>query len=165
MENKYNIMITYGGDGDFRFTVKRIGEITITKTKPVYIYNVDANVINNLRELRRLLLEITIGAKPDGAFKVYNFDDYADIRRPMTNKIKESDALSNSDISSILKGAKEPEIIDVLETVETDEIVEEPEETVEEIIEEPVVEEPKEEVKKPSTTKKKSSKKKSNKKK
>ena len=146
MENKYNIMITYKGDGDFRFTVKRIGEVTITKTKPVYIYNVDANVINNLRELRRLLLEITIGAKPDGAFKVYNFDDYVDLRRPMTHKVKESDALSNSDISAILKGAKEPEVI---------------EEKVEEVKEEPV----KEEVKKPSTTKKKSTKKKSSKKK
>ena len=120
------------------------------RQKPVYIYNVDANVINNLRELRRLLLEVSIGAKPDGAFKVYNFDDYADVRKPITNRIKESDVLSNSDISSILKGAKEPEIIEEDKEVPTEEVKEEP---------------VKEEVKKPSTTKKKSAKKKSSKKK
>ena len=151
MENKYNIMITYKGDGDFKFVVKRIGEITITKTKPVYIYNVDANVINSLRDLRRLLLEVTIGAKPEGAYKVYNFDDYVDARRIFSRKVADNtETLSNADISSILKGATEPEVV---------------EEKIEEVTEEPVKEEaPKQAPKKPSTSKKKSTKKKSNKK-
>lgn len=157
MENKYNIMITYKGDGDFKFVVKRIGEITITKTKPVYIYNVDANVINSLRDLRRLLLEVTIGAKPEGAYKVYNFDDYMDARRVFSRKVADNtETLSNADISSILKGATEPEVVETKEVVE---------EKAEEVTEEPVKEEaPKQAPKKPSTSKKKSTKKKSNKK-
>lgn len=144
MENKYNIMITYRGDGDFKFVVRRIGEVLITKTKPVYIYNVTADVIGSLRELRRLLLDVTIGAKPDGAYKVYDFNDYIDQNRVLSRRVPESSALSNEDISSILKGATTPEVV---ETKPKEENKEEVKTT-----------------KKPSTTKKKSTKKKTSKK-
>lgn len=73
--NTYNVLIKYLGEGEFKFAVKKIGEVSISKDKPVYIYNADVDVINGLRTLRRMLIEITIGAKPNGAFKVYNLEE------------------------------------------------------------------------------------------
>lgn len=107
MEDRYNILITYSGDGDFRFMVKRIGEVSISKTRPVYIYNVTAGVINDLRTLKRLLLNVAIGAKPDGAFKVYDFNDYTAMPKAVPGQkpnLTHAEPISNSEISSILKG-------------------------------------------------------------
>lgn len=108
MEDKYNILITYSGDGDFKFIVKRLGEISIAKNKPVYIYNVPSSVINDLRTLRRLLLTVTIGAKPEGAFRIYNFEDYIAMPRAVPgqrpNLVAKDNPLSNAEITAILKG-------------------------------------------------------------
>lgn len=110
MNNKYNVMITYNGDGIFKFYIRKIGEVEISKTKPIYIYNADVDTINNLRELKRLLINITIGAKPTGAFRIFNMDDY---ETPKNVQIKEHvnsnynpEPISNAEISSILKSGK-----------------------------------------------------------
>lgn len=145
MEDKYNILITYSGDGDFKFMVRRIGEVIISRNKPVYIYNAPANVINELRILRRLLLNVIIGAKPAGAYKVYDYNDYTEMPRAiagMRPNLAKAEPISNGEIASILKGGNKPA---------------EPEK-----VEEPKKEEAKEE--KPKTTKK-STKKKTSKKK
>lgn len=148
--NSYNILINYKGDGDFKFIIKRIGEVTITKQRPIYIYNATVEVINDLRTLRRLLLEVTIGAKPTGAYKVYDYNDYTDMPKAFVGRkpnLKNTEPMSNSDISAILKGGSK---------------VEEPiiEETKEEVKPEP---DKKPEVKKQTNNKKKSTNKKSTK--
>ncbi|MBO7615043.1 MAG: hypothetical protein J6T15_05045 [Bacilli bacterium] len=116
MEDKYNILITYSGDGDFKFIVRRIGEIIISKTRPVYIYNVTADVVNDLRPLRRLLLNVSIGSKPDGAYKVYDFDNYTNMPKAFVGQrpnFVEHAPITNAEISSILKsGTKGPEVIE-----------------------------------------------------
>lgn len=120
MENKYNILITYAGDGDFKFIVKKIGEISISRQKPVYIYNVDAGVINDLRTLKRLLLNVSIGAKPTGAYKIYDFDDYTAMPRAVVGQrpnIASAEPISNSEISSILKGGSAAPVIENTEDV------------------------------------------------
>ena len=40
MNGKYNVLINYLGDGDFKFTVKKIGEVVISKTRPVYTLSI-----------------------------------------------------------------------------------------------------------------------------
>ena len=67
MNSKYNVLVNYLGDGEFKFSVKRIGEVSISKERPVFIYNADVEVINSLRTLKRMLIDITIGGKPTGA--------------------------------------------------------------------------------------------------
>lgn len=151
-ENKYNILITYRGDGDFKFVVKKIGEVSISKGKPVYIYNVDAGVINDLRTMKRLLLDVSIGSKPDGAYKIYNFDNYTSMPKAVPGQrpnLVNAEPISNNEISQILRGGSTPEP-----------------EVVPEV--KPVKEEPKEEPKeesKPKATKKTTTKKKTTKKK
>ena len=162
--NKYNILITYAGDGEFKFNISRIGEVSISKQKPIYIYNVTAEVITNLRPLKRLLLLVTIGAKPTGAYKIYDYDNYTPMpkaiigRRP--NMVAEP--VSNSEIASILRGGSEAPAIE--EEVKEEAPVVEAEEVKEETpVTEPVKEEApakKTTTKKKSTSKKKTSKKK-----
>ena len=115
MNNKYNVMITYSGEGSLRFKVRKIGEIEISAGKPVYIYNADVDMINNLRELRKILISINIGAKPTGAYRVYNLDDYVMAQTVVgakTNRIVEKEPLSNDEISSILSSGATPEVIE-----------------------------------------------------
>ncbi len=153
MENKYNILITYAGDGDFKFIVKRIGEISISKQRPVYIYNVDSGVINDLRVLKRLLLNVAIGAKPTGAYKIYDYNDYTAMPKAIIGQrpnLTNVEPISNNEISSILKGGS---------AAPTEEINNEPEETEDKKVEDVK----KEEVK--DTKPKTSNKKKTNKKK
>lgn len=172
MNNKYNILITYSGDDEFRFMIKRIGEVSITRTRPVYIYNADVDTINNLRLLRRMLIEIKIGAKPEGAYKIYNLDDYNRKEKVLHRDINlakpSEDILSNAEVKSILKNhgpiveetVEEP--VEELNTVEVEEIETEP--IVESEVTEPETPE-KEEVIEPvkKSTNKKSNKKKSKK--
>lgn len=112
MNNKYNVMITYQGAGTFKFSIRKIGEVEIEKGRPVYIYNADVDTINNLRALRRMLIDIKIGAKPTGAFRIFNMDDYvsaktAQVRDRVGNNYK-AEPISNAEISSILKSGNSP---------------------------------------------------------
>ena len=155
MENKYNVLINYLGEGEFKFIVKKIGEVSITRHRPVYIYNADVDTINNLRTLRRLLIEITIGAKPSGAYKIYNLDEInREKDRLFDNRVSADrrgyESVSNNEVKSILSSGTNGPIME--ETVEVKEPVKEEIKT----------EEPKKEVKK--TTTKKSTTKKSTKK-
>lgn len=107
MNNKYNVMVTYRGEGTFTFKLRKIGDVEIASHRPVYIYNADIDTINNLRILKRMLIDINIGAKPTGAFRIFNMNDYEipqniQIREHIANSYKEP--ISNEEISSILKG-------------------------------------------------------------
>jgi len=140
MQEKYNVFIRYSGDDEFKFVVKKIGEVSISKNRPVYIYNADLDIIESLRLLRRMHIEVTIGAKPAGAFKIYNLEDYdrkaerlADKRVVMDRRGYEP--VSNDEISSILSSANNGPIE---EEPKIEEPVVEPEEPK---IEEPKVEE------------------------
>ena len=105
MTPKYNILITYDGDGDFKFRIRKIGDVTITRTQPIYIYNATMDVINDMRQLKRMLVNTTIGAKPTGAYKISNYDEYLAVTsgsvRPEVKRVTE---VTNEDISNILKG-------------------------------------------------------------
>ena len=134
MKNKYNVLIKYSGDSEFKFVIKKIGEVSITKTRPVYIYNADVDTINNLRALRRMLIEITIGAKPTGAYKIYNMDDFNKSQdalkdaRIVADRRGFNEAVSNNEVKSILSsGTNGPIEIDepIKKDTKTEEVIEE----------------------------------------
>lgn len=160
MNSKYNVLINYKGEGEFKFAIRRIGEVSITRDKPVYIYNADVETINNLRQLRRMLIEITIGTKPDGAFKVLNLEDYKKDLTHTSNQrfpfVEKAEAVSNNEVKSILSsgssGPIEIEEDKIVSITPTDDAKDE------EVVEEVKVTKPK------RTTKKSSSKKKTSKK-
>jgi len=107
MDSKYNVLINYKGEGEFKFTVKKVGEVSITKDKPVFLYNADVDTIDNLRQLRRMLIEIAIGAKPNGAYKILDLDDYNREASLLNDKRyvidrRGTEAISNNEVKSIL---------------------------------------------------------------
>ena len=70
--NLYNVLITYSGEGAFKFYIAGIGEVEITSRKPIFLYNANVQVINNLRLLRRSLISIKINGSPEGAYKIFD---------------------------------------------------------------------------------------------
>ena len=108
MTNKYNVLVNYLGDSESKIVVKKKGDVSISHSRPVYFYNMDSDMINDLRVLRRMLIEIKIGAKPDGAYKIYNLDDYNREKERLNDTRVEYDrrgheAVSNDEVSNILK--------------------------------------------------------------
>jgi len=75
--NLYNVLITYSGEGAFKFYIAGIGEVEITSYRPIFLYNASVQVINDLRMLKRSLVNIKINGSPEGAYKIF---DLANIR-------------------------------------------------------------------------------------
>lgn len=75
--NLYNVLITYSGEGAFKFYIAGIGEVEITPRRPIFLYNAGVQVINDLRLLKRSLVNIKINGSPEGAYKIF---DLANIR-------------------------------------------------------------------------------------
>lgn len=70
MENLYNARLTFKGDGNFTFTLPNYGDLTIYEGKDVYVKGLTTNGVEALRQLRPLLLDHKLNAKPDGCYKV-----------------------------------------------------------------------------------------------
>ena len=139
MTNKYNVLVNYNGDGDFKFAINGLGEVSISKDKPIYIQNATLNTIEGLRVLRRMLIEIKIGVKPDGAYKIYNLEEVKSAKEKTAKSKFDFDrrgteTVSTNEISSILKSGnngpivlEEDQVVSITPTndVEDEEIVEE----------------------------------------
>lgn len=70
MENLYNAKLTFKGEGNFTFTLPGYGDLTIYAGKDIYVKGLTVNGVEALRQLRPLLLEHKLNAKPDGCYKV-----------------------------------------------------------------------------------------------
>lgn len=146
--NLYNVLITYSGEGAFKFYIAGIGEVEITSYRPIFLYNASVQVINDLRLLRRSLITIKINGSPEGAYKIF---DLANIRSKVDRNAGSISQKPN--IEEIKNELKEEIKEDVRKEVE-EELKKEAE------VKETKVEEVKSEAPKKATSKKKSSKKK-----
>ena len=70
MNNLYNAKICFKGEGNFTFTLPNYGELTVYNGKDIYIKGLTVSAVELLRQLRPLLLEHTLNAKPDGCYRV-----------------------------------------------------------------------------------------------
>ena len=86
--NLYNVLVTYAGEGAFKFYISGIGEVEITSWRPIFLYNASVQVINDLRLLKRSLINIKINGSPEGAYKIF---DLASIKSKLNRK---SDVIS-----------------------------------------------------------------------
>ena len=146
--NLYNVLITYSGEGAFKFYIAGIGEVEITSYRPIFLYNASVQVINDLRLLRRSLITIKINGSPEGAYKIF---DLANIRSKVDRNAGSISQKPN--IEEIKNELKEEIKEDVRKEVE-EELKKEAE------VKETKVEEIKSDAPKKTTSKKKSSKKK-----
>lgn len=70
MENLYNARLTFKGEGNFTFTLPNYGDLTIYEGRDIYVKGLTTNGVEALRQLRPLLLDHKLNAKPDGCYKV-----------------------------------------------------------------------------------------------
>lgn len=74
MENVYNVKLSFKGEGNFTFTLPKYGELTIYAGRDIYIKGLSVAGVEALRQLRPLLLEHQLNAKPDGCYKVIDLE-------------------------------------------------------------------------------------------
>ena len=68
MENLYNARLTFKGEGNFTFTLPNYGDLTIYEGRDIYVKGLTTNGVEALRQLRPLLLDHKLNAKPDGCY-------------------------------------------------------------------------------------------------
>lgn len=167
MNSRYNVLINYLGENTFKFVLKKVGEISISKDKPVYVYGADIETINHLRTLRRMLIEIKIGAKPEGAYKIYNMENIDREKERLKDTRVEYDrrgyeTVSSNDIKSILSSGTNGPIEIEATKIKSISGVDNDEDIKGDIVDEVKVVEPKKEEKQ-KTTKKRGTRKKNTK--
>ena len=80
MENTYNVRISFKGEGNFQFTLPGYGELTIYSGRDVFVKDLSVSGVETLRQLRPLMLEHKLNAKPDGCYRVI---DLSKTNRPV----------------------------------------------------------------------------------
>lgn len=70
MENLYNAVLTYKGEGSLTFSLPKYGELTVYKGRDIYVKGLNVSAVEELRKLKSLLLEHKLNGKPDGCYKV-----------------------------------------------------------------------------------------------
>lgn len=113
---RYNIRISFSGEDSLKFVLGVVGEIIIYAGKDIYVEGVTASLIESLRSLRQLGLNIVIGGKADGCYKSYNMANY--IPRTLRPEIPVSNKVSTADVKDIISQTS----ADLEETEEVDEI-------------------------------------------
>lgn len=154
MSNTYNAKLSFKGEGNFSFTLPGYGELTIYSGKDIYVKGLTVNGVEALRQLRPLLLDHQLNAKPDGCYKVLDLTNYTNKPVQTFERAYKEPAKSVADLKAELIKSNGPIVED--EPV-IEEVKEEKTEEVKEELNKEKTEEVKEEVK--PTIKKKNNKK------
>ena len=88
MEKVYNAKLSFKGDGNFSFVLPNYGELTIYKNRDIYVKGLTVNGVEALRQLRPLLLEHQLNAKPDGCFRVIDLNTMSTKVKALENRIQ-----------------------------------------------------------------------------
>lgn len=157
MENLYNAKLSFKGEGNFTFTLPTYGELTVYAGKDIYVKGLNVTGVETLRQLRPLLLDHQLNAKPDGCYKVIDLTESTQPK--LIKQILNTPKATVSTVADLKKDLikttgpiieEEPVVEDKSDEVEKPE-----EKIIEEVKEEPKVEEIKP---KTNTTKSKSTK-------
>lgn len=157
MENLYNAKLSFKGEGNFTFTLPTYGELTVYAGKDIYVKGLNVTGVETLRQLRPLLLDHQLNAKPDGCYRVIDLTE--NTQPKLVKQILNTPKATVSTVADLKKDLikttgpiieEEPVIEDKSDEVEKPE-----EKIIEEVKEEPKVEEIKP---KTNTTKSKSTK-------
>ena len=116
MENLYNAKVSFKGEGNFTFTLPKYGELTVYNGRDIYIKGLNVNAVELLRQLRPLLLDHQLNAKPDGCYKVIDLtaDTAAKSIQNIVNKPK-AEVKSVADLKADLVKTTGPIVEDTIE--------------------------------------------------
>lgn len=138
MENTYNVRISFKGEGNFQFTLPGYGELTIYSGRDIFVKDLSVSGVEMLRQLRPLMLEHKLNAKPDGCYKVI---DLSKTTRPMFIAPKVEEAKSVAQLKAEMIKTSGPIVEEPIEknTVITFDTIEEIKEAKENKVESKVV--------------------------
>ena len=125
---RYNIRISFKGEDSLKFVLGVVGEIIIYAGRDIYVKGVSANLIENLRSLKQLGLEIVIGGKADGCYKTYDMTKY--VPRTLRPEVPVQDKVSTADVKDIISQTS-AEISEDIDDEEDEESLNESEDEVE----------------------------------
>ena len=98
MNNLYNVKISFKGDNNFTFTLPGYGELTVYNGKDIYVKGLSVKGVELLRQLRPLLLEHTLNAKPDGCYRVV---DLTSVNNSPINMFLQTSVKSEPTVKSV----------------------------------------------------------------
>lgn len=109
--NLYNVMVSYDGEGSTNIYIPGLGDTNIIHGRPIYLKNASFNVIEALRQFRKMQINIQIGAKGLGAFRTIDLQASTKQAVRQLTPAKEIDNVSESDIKNILSAASNGPIV------------------------------------------------------
>lgn len=130
MENFYNVKISFKGERDFNFILPGYGELTVYAGKDVFVKGLSVQGVEALRQLRPLLLDHQLNAKPDGCYRVIDLTSRIVNRQipvqPVQRPVQSVNELKNDMIKNVgpldpNEGKEEPKAPVVVEEGDNDE--------------------------------------------
>ena len=105
MEKFYNVKISFKGERDFNFVLPGYGELTVYAGRDVYVKNLSVSGVEALRQLRPLLLDHQLNAKPDGCYRVIDLSNINSVsnqvKQVATPVVKSVSELKNDMIKNV----------------------------------------------------------------
>ena len=122
--DSYNAMIYFTGEGYINVFLPKVGETVIYAGRPVYLKNMSFDVLNSIRSLRPLRIDLKITNSSKGAYQTIDFSSYTNLKEQIKNTVISQPKLapvSDEELSSIFsKGTKGPIPLDEGKLTTTD---------------------------------------------
>lgn len=75
MSNKFNVRLSFKGEGDLTFQLPIIGEVTIWAGRDIFLVGATTEIVETLRQYRSMKLEHKLNADSKGCYKVIEVDN------------------------------------------------------------------------------------------
>lgn len=120
MENTYNAKLIFKGEGSFTFTLPNYGDLTIYNGRDIYVKGLSVNGVETLRQLRALMLDHILNAKPDGCYKVIDLQENVKPTLSKFERAYKEPKASISDLKAELIKSEGPIPVEETNTLEND---------------------------------------------
>lgn len=75
MSNKFNVRLSFKGEGDLTFQLPIVGEVTIWAGRDIFLVGATTEIVETLRQYRSMKLEHKLNADSKGCYKVIEVDN------------------------------------------------------------------------------------------
>lgn len=75
MSNKFNVRLSFKGEGDLTFQLPIVGEVTIWAGRDIFLVGATTEIVETLRQYRSMKLEHRLNADSKGCYKVIEVDN------------------------------------------------------------------------------------------
>jgi hypothetical protein len=102
MSSKFNVRLSFKGDGDLTFQLPIVGEITIWAGRDIFLKGATAEIVETLRQYRSMKLEHKLNADAKGCYRVIEVDNIERIPYGLYRSVAVPKAENISDLKKTL---------------------------------------------------------------